>query len=143
MRSLLLFWLFLLAFSSVTKAQSALETMVLEKENQWANAVKDSDISALDKIYDDQLTYTHSDDRVDTKDSYIENLKAGITSYQKITSDDIKCVVHGKTAIVTSHTVFNITSKGNPVVSNTRMIHVWVKKGRDWKLVAHQTTKLL
>jgi hypothetical protein len=33
-------------------------------------------------------------------------------------------------------------TKGVPFDNQLMMMHVWVKQGKDWKLVAHQTTRL-
>jgi ketosteroid isomerase-like protein len=133
----------LFVFSSISAtAQNEMEAFILEKETAWANAVKEADVAALENLYDSALIYTHSSGVVDTKTEYINNLKTGTTVYKTITRDDIKCTLHGKTAIVTAHTVFEVLNNGTPITANTRMIHVWVKKGKSWKLVAHQTTKI-
>ena len=62
----------------------------------------DSDVAALERIYDDSLIYTHSNGGVDNKSAYIGNIKSGVTKYQSMKREDIKVSVYGDAALVTS-----------------------------------------
>ena len=65
------------------KSSNVVEQSVLKLEQQWEDALLKSDVAALDKIYDDSLTYTHSSGTVDNKATYIGNIKSGASKYDE------------------------------------------------------------
>ena len=135
--------LFLLALSLTALAQgNKVEQAVLKLEAEWVDALVKADAAALEKLYSEQLTYTHSSGSTDTKTEYITNLKAGKTKYESLVREDAKVRVFGNTAIHTSKTNIKLISNGQPSAFAVKMLHVWVKEGSAWRLVAHQTTRL-
>ena len=93
----------LIAFAQEKKTLAPLTDTVLSLEQQWEDALTKSDVSALEKLYDDTIVYTHSNGKVDTKESYLSAIKSGATQYQSMKREDIKVSVYGHTAIVTCH----------------------------------------
>lgn len=142
--------LFLLAVSSVTAQTSMMkgsvatgvEAQVLKMEQAWQEALLQSDVAALEKLYADTLIYTHSSGSVDDKPTYIGNIKSGATKYESMTRDEIKVSVYGNTALVTCHWQVYVTSRGNKITTNARYLHVYVKEKSGWRMVAHQATRI-
>jgi ketosteroid isomerase-like protein len=135
--------LFLVTLCVATFAQgSKIEQAVIKLEAEWVDALVKADGAALEKLYSDHLTYTHSSGSTDTKAEYITNLKAGKTKYESLVREDAKVRVFGNTAIHTSKTNIKLISNGQPSAFAVKMIHVWVKEGSGWRMVAHQTTRL-
>lgn len=135
--------LFLLTFCATNFAQgSKIEQAVLKLEAEWVDALVKADGAALEKLYSDNLTYTHSSGSTDTKAEYITNLKAGKTKYESLMREDVKVRVFGNTALHTSKTHIKLISNGQPSSFAVKMLHVWVKEGSSWRMVAHQTTRL-
>lgn len=132
----------LLALTAFAFAQSKTEQAIIALEQQWVDALVKADGAALEKLYADNLTYTHSSGTTDTKAEYIANLKAGKTKYESLVREDVKVRVFGNTAIHTSKTSIKLITNGQPSAFAVKMIHVWVKEGSGWKMVAHQTTRL-
>jgi uncharacterized protein (TIGR02246 family) len=128
----------LLAASSAFAQQSAAEQAILKLEQQWADAVIKADVATLDKLYTDDLTYTHSSGRVDTKASYIDSLKTGAAKYASIEREEVKVRFYGNAAIVTCRSVIKVNNNTIP----SRYIHVYVKQKGAWRMAAHQTTRL-
>ena len=58
----------LIAFAQEKKTLGPLADTVLRLEQQWEDALTKSDVSALEKLYDDSIVYTHSNGKVDTKE---------------------------------------------------------------------------
>ncbi len=142
-KHLVLTSLLLLAFSLTAFAQgNKIEQAVLKLETEWVDALIKVDTAALEKLYSDTLTYTHSSGSTDTKAEYIANLKAGKTKYESLMREDVKVRVLGNTALHTSKTNIKLISNGQPSSFSVKMLHVWVKEGKSWRLVAHQTTRL-
>ncbi len=135
--------LFLLALSISGFAQgNKVEQAVLKLETEWVDALVKADAAALEKLYSETLTYTHSSGSTDTKTEYITNLKAGKTKYESLVREDVKVRVFGNTALHTSKTNIKLISNGQPSAFAVKMLHVWVKEGSSWRMVAHQTTRL-
>jgi ketosteroid isomerase-like protein len=132
----------LVAFAQEKKTLGPLADVVLRLEQQWDDALTKSDVSALEKLYDDSIVYTHSNGKVDTKESYLSAIKSGATQYQSMTRDDIKVSVYGHTAVVTCHWEVHVVARGNKIDTNARYLHVYVEQPNGWKLVAHESTRI-
>jgi ketosteroid isomerase-like protein len=132
----------LVTFAQQKNTSAALADTVLRLEQQWENALTNSDISALDKLYDDTMVYTHSNGKVDTKETYLSAIKSGATKYQSMTRDDIKVSVYGHAAVVTCHWEVHILARGNKIDMNARYLHVYAEQPNGWKLVAHESTRI-
>jgi ketosteroid isomerase-like protein len=115
---------------------------VLRVEQQWEDALTKSDAGALEKLYDENIVYTHSNGKVDTKSSYINTIKSGATKYESMKRDEIKVSVYGQSAVVTCHWVVHVLSQGNKIDMNARYLHVYVQEKDGWKMVAHQSTRI-
>ncbi|HKQ79513.1 MAG TPA: nuclear transport factor 2 family protein [Blastocatellia bacterium] len=131
------------AFAQEKKVSNGVEQAVLKLEQQWEDALLKSDVAALEKIYDDSLVYTHSTGGVDNKAVYVGNIKSGATKYESMKRDDIKVSVYGNTALVTCHWEVHVMARGNKIDTNARYIHVYVRQKDGWKMVAHQSTRIV
>jgi ketosteroid isomerase-like protein len=130
--------LFLTAAAAM--ADSAADVLAADKG--WATAIQKMDYPALEKMLAEELVYTHSSGLIDTKKQYIDNLKTGAQKYNQVEHVDPKVQVHGSTAVLTTGLKMDTTTKGVNQKAMFRLIHVWVKKGGTWQMVAHQTTRL-
>ncbi|HRQ30023.1 MAG TPA: nuclear transport factor 2 family protein [Saprospiraceae bacterium] len=100
------------------------------------------DKNKLDVIVMEELSYGHSNGRIEDKDTFIRNLLNGNSNFEEIILSDQQITVNKKTAIV-RHQLFartNDKSKG-PGEVNLHIMTVWVKRGGSWKLLARQAVK--
>lgn len=143
LKHLLLASLLLVALHGIATAQNnKLEQAITKLEAEWVDALIKVDTAALERLYSDQLTYTHSSGTTDTKAEYIANLKTGRTKYESLVREDVKVRIFGNTVLHTSKTNYKLVNNGQPQSFSVKMLHVWVKEGKSWRLVAHQTTRL-
>jgi ketosteroid isomerase-like protein len=131
-----------ITFSQQNKTSPVIQDTVLRLEQQWENALINSNVSALENLYDENLIYTHSNGKVDTRESYLAAIKSGATKYQSMKRDEIKVSVYGHTAVVTCHWEVHILSRGNKTDLNARYLHVYAEQPDGWKLVAHESTRI-
>jgi ketosteroid isomerase-like protein len=131
-----------ITFSQQNKTSPVIQDTVLRLEQQWENALINSNVSALENLYDENLIYTHSNGKVDTRESYLAAIKSGATKYQSMKRDGIKVSVYGRTAVVTCHWDVHILSRGNKTDLNARYLHVYAEQPDGWKLVAHESTRI-
>ena len=113
-----------------------------QAETGWAAAVQKADQAALQKILGDRLIYTHSTGVVEDKKEYLDRLRKGAQKYELIEHQTMNVRAYGDAGVVASRVRMKGTSNGRPFDDQLLMLHVWVKQGGRWQLVAHQTTKL-
>jgi ketosteroid isomerase-like protein len=144
-RQRLPFYLFLLvSCSSSTElhAQKGLADEVKQAEQKWIAAVKSKDKAAMEEILAKELVYTHSTGLVEDKGQYIQAVTSGNQKYDSIEYESPAIQTYGSAAVVATKVVMTGSTKGQPFNNRLRLLHVWVKQGGKWMLVAHQTTRL-
>ena len=115
---------------------------ILALETARIKAMCDVDLDKLEEILSDDLVYTHSTARQETKSEFIGALSSGRTKYQSIEREDVKVQEYGETAVVTGHAKFHVNANGNDVRFEVKFTDVYVKSGEDWQMVAWQSTKV-
>jgi ketosteroid isomerase-like protein len=130
------------ALAQAPKSNGKVEQAVIQLEKDWASALMKADTAALDKLYADSLVYTHSSGSVDDKPTYIANIKSGKSKYEMVELGDFKVHVYGDTAVSFTTGKLRVLTGGQTLNNTLKIIHVYVKQGKDWRLVAHQTTRV-
>ena len=115
---------------------------ILALETARIKAMCDLDIDRLEEILSDDLVYTHSTARQETKAEFIAALSSGRTKYQSINREDVKVQEYGETAVVTGHAKFHVNANGNDVRFQVKFTDVYVKREEKWQMVAWQSTKI-
>lgn len=118
------------------------EEEIRTTEKAWAAAVVAQDFDKLDQFLSADLIYAHSTGAVESKDEYLKRLHTGAQKYDAIEYEKTSVHVYGDTAVAHSHLTMRGMSNGAPFNDRLMMMHLWVKSGGRWQLVAHQTTKL-
>lgn len=132
----------LLLLASVTLACAAGPDAIQQTEREYGKALAASDTAALDKLLSADLLYTHSGGNTDTKAAYLDSLKSGNQKYTLFEYEKLDSKMYGNTALIFGVVHVKSLTKGTASESHLRIIHVWVKQGGRWQLVAHQSTKL-
>jgi len=99
------------------------------------------DAAALGRLLSDQLVYTHSNARVDTKTSLIEAITSKRSNYQKIERPEEAIRVYGDAAVVAGQARIELGGP-SPRTLNLRYTDVWVKAAAGWQMVAWQSTPI-
>ena len=120
------------------------EDAVKQAEKDWAAAVVKKDYAALDRVLADDMAYTHSDGRLDTKKDYIESLRSGKQSYEAADHQSMDVKMIGKdVALVRARLRMTATSGGKPAVpANFSVLRVYKLNGGKWQLLGHQSARL-
>jgi len=113
-----------------------------QAETGWAAAVQKGDVAALQRTLGDRLIYTHSTGVVEDKKEYLERLRKGTQKYELIEHASMNIRAYGNSGVVASRVRMKGRSNERLFDDQLLMLHVWVKQGGRWQLVAHQTTKL-
>ena len=122
-------------------AKSDDEKAVLAAEKQLAAAMVKADVGALDKLLGDDLVYTHSNAKTESKADVLQVFKTGSTKYKSVDFNTTKARQFGN-VVVTTHNMTIATDAPNAVPSKLYVTLVWSKQGGGWQLVSRQATKL-
>jgi hypothetical protein len=103
-----------------------------------------ADARALDALCAPELSYSHSDGRVEDKATFIANATSGKTKFLSLAYEDVKIRVVGAAAIVRFHWIGENQSAadGKKNATNLHILMNWQKQGADWKLLSRASTKL-
>ena len=94
----------------------------------------------IDQYIDDSLSYGHSSGWVENKNDFLSNLKSRL-DYHSIKEDSVSARVHGKVANVRFVGVYDSTLDGKRAEIRLRVLEVWVKKKKGWKIFARQAVR--
>jgi ketosteroid isomerase-like protein len=103
-----------------------------------------ADAKALDGLCAAELSYSHSDARVEDKATFIANATDGKSKFLSLAYQDITIRVVGPAAIVRFHWVgeSEAVADGKKSSTNLHVLANWQKQGADWKLLSRASTKL-
>lgn len=132
-----------LAAAAALGAQSKEADEITKAEMAFADALKKNDFAALERLLSNDLVYTHSSGLVETKAEYIAKLKSGEQKYSTMDYSNIKARVYGGDAgVLNARIAMTGATKNVPFNNTLLVIHIWIKQGGRWQLVAHQTTRM-
>ena len=114
---------------------------VIDLDRQRMSAMAQKDIATLNKLIADDLVYTHSSARLDTKQSLIGAMESGETVYTAVVPSDVKAQDLGDTVVLTGNARISVNSGGNAMNFGVRFTDVWVNKSGQWQMVAWQSTR--
>ena len=115
---------------------------IIELENQRIAAMIAGDEATLDAILADNLIYTHSTARVETKAEFIGNVTSGRTRYVSFDRDDITIQDYEHTAVVTGHAKLHVKISDRDLEFQVRFLDVYCRLNGSWQMVAWQSTKI-
>jgi ketosteroid isomerase-like protein len=103
-----------------------------------------ADTKAFDALCAPELSYSHSDGRVEDKSAFIANATSGKSKILSLAYEDVRVRVVGTAAVVRFHWVGESQSvaDGKKNATNLHILMNWQKQGADWKLLSRASTKL-
>jgi len=131
-----------------------LEQEVLAQEENLANATRNLDAAALERIYADDILMTNVLGDTCGKSGILDEARRGAaqrtaaaaaatpieTSYEK---ENLKIVPLGDAAVASYRFVVRMKGPGIDVHRRYRTTNVWAKRGGNWQVVAAHTAFVL
>jgi hypothetical protein len=96
----------------------------------------------LESIVDDSLSYGHSGGAVEGKSEFVEKIASGKSDFITIHLTDQKISITGNVAVVRHQLYATNNDNGKPGEVKLKILLVFKKVGKDWKLLARQAVKL-
>ncbi|MGA7864396.1 MAG: nuclear transport factor 2 family protein [Stellaceae bacterium] len=116
--------------------------MVIDLDKRRMTAMAQKDIATLNTLLSDDLIYTHSSARLDTKQSLIGNMESGSTVYTAVEPSEVKAQDLGDAVVLTGSCRVSVMSQGRPNSFRIRFTDVYANKGGQWQMVTWQSTRL-
>jgi ketosteroid isomerase-like protein len=101
-----------------------------------------NDFAAMEKLFGDDLVYTHSSAAVDSKKTYIESMRSGRVKYRVMKRSDVNVRAYGCVAVLTGRADFEVTSGGQDSSVALRFHTLWVKRDDGLQFISWQSTGL-
>jgi hypothetical protein len=98
----------------------------------------------LEALCAPELSYSHSDGRVEDRAAFVANATSGKSKFLALAYKDPAIRVVGDTAIVRFNWVAEqqAVADGKLTATNLHILMTWQKQGADWKLLSRGSTKL-
>jgi ketosteroid isomerase-like protein len=116
--------------------------LVIDLDKKRMDAMARKDLAALDALISEDLVYTHSTARLDTKQSLLGAMESGATVYTSAAPSEVKAQDLGDTVVLTGSARIGVMSQGRPNSFAVRFTDVWSNKAGRWQMVAWQSTRL-
>ena len=131
-----------LILSSPALAEAGDEAAVKQNVEALREALLKADKAQLERLAAEQLSYGHSDGRVQNKAEFIDGVMSRKATVKSLNFPDLKIAVAGDAAIARHLYESESETDGKPNSIRIGTLEVWQKQGGSWKLLARQAYKL-
>ena len=115
---------------------------IIDLDKKRMTAMAEKDVATLKAVLSDDLIYTHSSARMDTKASLIGNMEAGSTVYTSVVPSEVVAQDLGNAVVLTGVARISVMANGKPNSFGVRFTDVYANQGGTWRMVTWQSTKL-
>ena|SRR3989442_262304 len=132
-----------LLLGDLSRAAAGGEEAVMESVEILREGIFKADKAKLDQVTSPDLSYGHSDGRVETKDAFMHGVTNRKQTVKSLAFPEIKTAVVGNAAVVRH--IYLAESELDGKVTHTKIgaLQVWQKQdGGHWKLLARQGFRL-
>ena len=112
-------------FLSPCRADEASNSNTAESALRQAQAIRfqamiDMDVATVDTLLTDDLTYTHSTGRVESKSEFLKALQSRTMQYLSITPQDIQVRIYDDSAVLVGNTAVRVHVSGQDLAASGR-----------------------
>jgi ketosteroid isomerase-like protein len=131
-----------LLLSGFAGAQANDEAAVKESVEILRKALFDADKAKLDQVASAQISYGHSDGRVETKEQFINGVMTRKQTVKSLAFPELKVAVVGNAAVARHIYLAESERDGKQTTTKIGALQVWQKQDGAWKLLARQGFRL-
>jgi hypothetical protein len=130
------------AFVRPALAESADEAVVKKSVDEFRTAVLKQDKAKLDALAAAQLSYSHSDARLQNKAEFIDGVMTRKATVKSLEWPEMTVQIVGNNGIVRHLWVSESELEGKVTNTKIGVIQVWQKQDAAWKLLARASWRL-
>jgi ketosteroid isomerase-like protein len=116
--------------------------MIIELDKKRMIAMGEKDVATLNALIADDLIYTHSSARQDTKQSLIAAMESGATVYTAVVPSEVKAQDCGDAVVLTGVARISVNAGGKANSFGVRFTDVYANRGGRWQMITWQSTRL-
>src|SRR6266540_2345871 len=127
-----------LLLSGFAGAEVADEAAVAHSVETLRKALLEADKGKLEQVASAQISYGHSDGRVETKEQFINAVMTRKQVVKSLAFPELKVAVVGNAAIARHIYLSESERDGKATTTRIGALQVWQKQDGGWKLLARQ-----
>lgn len=131
-----------LLLSGSASAQAGDEAAVAQSVETLRKAQLEADRTKLEQVTSAQVSYGHSDGRVETKEQFIHGVMTRKQTVKSLDFPELKIAVVGNAAIARHIYLSQSELDGKATTTKIGALQVWQKQDGGWKLLARQGFRL-
>jgi len=131
-----------LLLGSLTGAEAAAEAAVTESVEILRTGLLEADRTKLEQVTAAQISYGHSDGRVETKEQFVHAVMTRKQVVKSLAFPELKVAVVGDAAIARHIYLAESELDGKATTTRIGALQVWQKQNGSWKLLARQGFRL-
>lgn len=120
--------------------ETDLEQTILGLETKRIAAMVARDLETLGPMLADDVSYSHSSGRTDTKASFLELVRSG--HYLSVEFPERQVIPCGTAVIVRGRAQMHVHHDGAELRYPIRFLDVYARRGDAWQLMAWQATRI-
>lgn len=128
---------------SVWAQQSKSEKDITQTLQVFTKALEDGDTSKLRTLTVESLSYGHSSGKIQNQYEFLKALADGSSDFVKIDISNQHIELYGNTAVVRQIFSAQTNDYGKPGNVKLKILLVWQKQKKDWKLLTRQAVKFV
>ncbi len=115
---------------------------VLAAHEKRRIATLNGDADTVASMMTDDLTFTHANAVVETKEQFIDALKTRRLQYKTLTDEDRQVRVNGTTGVVSGTVHIVVDASGTEYDLRVLFTELWVKEGDSWQMMLWHATEV-
>ncbi len=131
----------ILLFTAIAGFAQEKDRLVAKMQALHRMMVKEPYHFTMDLYVHDSLSYGHSNGWIENRKEFRENMINGKIVYHSFREDSISVVQEGNTCYIRFIGDIEATLDGKRAAYHLKVLEVWVRKNKSWKLFARQAVK--
>jgi ketosteroid isomerase-like protein len=131
-----------LSLSGSAGAAAADEAALAQSIEALRQGILQQDKAKLDQVAASQISYGHSDGRVETKEQFINGVMTRKQTQKSLAFPELNAFVAGNTAVARHIYLGESELDGKQTTTRIGALQIWQKQADGWKLLARQGFRL-
>jgi hypothetical protein len=136
-------WLaLLLLVAGVATAGTPADRDLIAADAARVRALVAADVEVLGRVLADDVSYGHTNGRMQGKHELLEWLQSGRLRYRSLATEDVAARAYGCAGVVTGKAVLQGEYQGQALAFGLRYTATYARRHDHWVLVAYQSVRL-